>query len=215
MQNKTTNVLLGVIAAALIVIIALFFFNKNPAQPVAENAGTTTTTTGTQTPAVPTQPTAPAPTSKPYTDAAFGFSFTYPAADTATVDAAGNVSVAIPGSEQAITVLKTLDTAPDSNGKWGPYIVSYMNGSYVAQQQNEQTGAMQSKPITPIAYTTSGLPIFNGGMPEHGFGKYDYIVALSTTKFLTISGPDMSGQNPPYDPATDPTLGIAKAVVGR
>ena len=36
--------------------------------------------------------------------------------------------------------------------------------------------------------TLSGLPIFDGGIRNHGFGQYDYIVPLAQEKFLIIRG---------------------------
>ena len=221
--SKTTNVLLGIIALALVVIIVLFAVHENAAAPTApvlttptgsagattdpQQVSQTTTSTTTTTPVV-------AAGMKPYTDASFGFALAYPQADTATATSTGT-SIAIPGSEEAITVVKTTNTAPDPSGKWGPYTISYSGTGYVVQEESEETGSMTSTPISPIAYTASGLPIFNGTIPSHGYGKYDYIVALSHTKFLTISGPDTMGTSSTYNAATDPTLAVAESVTAQ
>ena len=110
------------------------------------------------------------------------------------------------------TIAKATGSADDSTGKWGTYIVSYGDSGWVVEQQNDQDGSLHSDPITPMGYTTSGLPIFGGGIESHGFGMYDYIVALSHTKFLIISGPESSDDSAMYNVTNDPTLLIAQSV---
>ena len=219
--NKTTNVLLGIIVIVLIAIACVFFSRQGTAAPVATDGSSSTMPSdqGTGTPAdtdtAPPVTTAPAQTipagMKQYSDSSFGFSFMYPQALAVSTDASGNVTLT--GTAGTTTVVKTTNTAPDSTGKWGPYTISYSGTGFVAQQQSDEDGSMHSVSVTPIATTASGLPIFNGGIPEHGFGKYDYIVALSHTKFLTISGPDMTGSAAGYSAATDPTLAVAMSVI--
>ena len=90
-SNKTTNVLLSIIAIALIVIIALFFVNKKAVAPVttidqtpavAINTPTTTpvVTKPATTPATPATPapTGPTPTWQSFNDPATGIKIQYP-----------------------------------------------------------------------------------------------------------------------------------------
>ena len=90
-SNKTTNILLTIIAIALIVTIALFFVNKKAVAPVttidqtpavAINTPTTTpvVTKPTATPATPAAPTptGPTPTWQTTTDPATGIKIQYP-----------------------------------------------------------------------------------------------------------------------------------------
>lgn len=195
---------MGIIALVLIIGIGLFLANRNAASPAAQNP---------QDSGTPAQTPAAASGTKQYSDA-FGFTVTYPESYVVSTDGTGIVTFNVSGPVAPITIVKTNNSAPDPSGKWGPYTISYANNGYVVTQQNEQDGSMASKSITPIAYTTSGLPIFNGGIPSHGFGKYDYVVALSHTKFLTVSGPDTVG-SAAYSASADPTFAIAKSVALR
>ncbi len=213
-NNRTTNILLGIIALVLIVGIGLFLAKRNVSAPVADTTVPTADSTPTVTP--PTSPSTPGSTvpagMHQYSDTSFGFAVDYPESDTVTSSGSGMASIAVAGSAAPITLVGTANTALDANGKWGPYTISYVNGGYIVQQESEETGSMTSKPIAPIAYTASGLPIFNGNVPNHGWGTYDYIVALSTTKFLKVSGPDTLNNSVSYDASADPTFAIAKTV---
>ena len=102
-------------------------------------------------------------------------------------------------------------SADTSTGKWGKNILSYGTNSWVTQLQNEQDGSLYTAVTLPLTFTTSGLPIFSGGT-KHGFGLSVYVVALSRTKFVIISGGEGLTTPTGYDQSTDPTLQIAKSV---
>jgi hypothetical protein len=226
-DNTTTNLFLGIIVLVLIIAGGYFLMHRTVVTPVGSGVPTADTVpanpaqgTGNGNPAANANQnngnpstTPPIVSTKEYRDTAFGFVVKYSDTYSVSVNGAGAIVLTAPQSTNPITLIKTTNTAPDANGKWGPYTISYGNTGFMVQQQNEQDGTTISKPITPIAYTTSELPIFNGGTPSHGWGTYSYIVALSHTKFVKVSGPDMIGDGSgSYASETDPTFAVAKAI---
>ncbi len=221
--NKITDILLGVIALALIIIIILFFVRKNIVVTSVENTTpvntpSTTIPSGQQgntgsTTSTPQNPTIPAGMHQ-YADSAFGFSVTYPQSLNISTDSAGKITLSVPGATtNPTTITKVTGPASNGSGKFGSYTISYANNGWVVEQQNERDGGVYSSPINPIGYTTSGLPIFGSNM-SHGFGMYSYIVALSHTKFLRIYGIESDYiPNGQYNLNTDPTFLIAKSVI--
>ena len=215
--NKTTNILLIILVVVIVIVAGVSLSHSNSASPVATTTTTTDTTSNTDSSQtqnggtqIPTQISTASDT-KLYADASFGFNLNYPNTYNVTSDAAGDLVLSVPGSAVPITIAKSTNSVTDSNGKWGPYTISYTNGNYVVQQVDEQTGKMTSVVAVPVASTASGLPVFKGGIPDHGFGTYDYIVALSHTKFLKISGPDtLVGSS--YDGTKDPTFAVVKTI---
>ena len=107
-SNTNTNVILSVIALALVVPIVLFFVHKNAMAPVVSGAPTTTvaTTTDMTTTAsgggnqVPVSPSSSAANASPtavagmqeYTDTNLGYSFWYPATWNLNTNASGGIS---------------------------------------------------------------------------------------------------------------------------
>jgi hypothetical protein len=93
-SNKTTNVILGVIALALVILVIVFFVHSNSSTPVAQNTSSTdgATTGGTTTSSQSsggqtgqgntTSGSTPTPIAvagmQQYTDTTLGFSFWYP-----------------------------------------------------------------------------------------------------------------------------------------
>lgn len=227
-SQKGSTALTGILILVVVVIVAfaLYLYMQNlqsaqqvsTAQPVVQNNQTPTTTdtatttpvTDNSTPALPPH-AGPNPLAKVYSDHIFGFAATYPQTLTATTDKQGNVTFATPGSSlTSITIVKATGSADTSTGKWGKNILSYGKNGWVTQVQ-AQDGSIQSVAAVPFASTPAGLPIFNGGT-RHGFGQSVYVVALSHTKFLIISGNEGLTTATGYDYSTDPTLQIAKAI---
>lgn len=182
-------------------------------QPDTDTTPVSTTTPPAETtePALPPHAT-PDPVSKVYTDKTFGYSVTYSKAFTATTDKTGKVTLAVPNSGLApFTIVKATGSADTSTGKWGKNVLLYSKSGWVTQLQDEN-GAVYTAATIPFAHTPAGLPIFNGGT-RHGFGASVYVVALSQTKFLIISGPEGLTDANGYDYSTDATLQIAKSVI--
>ncbi len=220
LQKGSTVIILALVVILIIAVIigARFYSRHNRTAPVINSEIPTVSTTPV-IPAVtkPSEPVlpphaTPSPITKVYTDAKFGYTATYPQTRIQSIDKTGKVSLSIPNSNiQPITIVKATDSADTSTGKWGKNVLSYGKIGWVTQVQNEQDGSLYSVATTPFAFTTSGLPIFNGGT-HHGFGLSVYVVALSHTKFLIISGGEGLTSTTGYDYSTDPTLQIAMTV---
>jgi hypothetical protein len=215
-----TTILVIVLLAAL--AFGVYLYMHHASTPVPSVSSTTTVTdtsvpptssapaTTTDTPALPPHATAPA-VAKVYTDKAFGFTITYPKTQTTSVDKNGTVTFYTLGSGlPPVTAAKATNSADTSTGKWGKNVLSYSNSGWVTQMQNEQDGSLYTAATVPFAFTAAGLPIFNGGT-HHGFGSFTYVVALSHTKFVIVTGPEGVTTPTGYDYTTDPTLLIAKA----
>lgn len=159
-----------------------------------------------------TQSTTVPSTTKTYSDDIFGFSVTYPQSYLVSTDDVGKVNIKISGTNQnPITIKKANNYADDSNGKFGKFILSYGDSGWIVQRDDVRDGSLYTQSITPFTYTNSGLPVFSGGIRSHGWGTFDYIIALSKTKFLIISGPENLGEGV-YNVDSDPTLPIVKSI---
>src|SRR5581483_4124057 len=127
-----------------------------------------------------------------YTNTQLGFSLMYPA-DLVQSSEGDLVHFSTPGQQGYSTVtLSTYagTTVDDSTGKWGTYKLRYdaPTHTWIATNANERDGSPYDTEAKPIMQTASGLQVFSGGIRTHGFGLYDYIVALSPNKFILISG---------------------------
>jgi hypothetical protein len=156
-----------------------------------------------------------------YTDSSFGFSFFYP--DDWLVNQQGNVitlkiKTGVANWSQSATITEiSSSSADDSNGKWGPYAISFNTSSnqwIIARQNpnNQVSTEINSIPISIQMNTNSGLPIFNGGIQTHGWGTFDYIIPLSNQKFLIIRGPELTT---PYQADADPIINLAKTITNN
>jgi hypothetical protein len=226
-KGSTAVTAILVLVVVVIVAFALYLYMQNlqsarqvsSVPPVTETTQMPATDTATATPTTPADTTTPAlpphagpnPLAKVYSDHLFGFATTYPQTMTLTTDKKGTITLAIPQSTiMPITIVKATGSADTSTGKWGKNVLSYGKNGWVTQVQ-DQNGTVQTVAAVPFASTPAGLPIFNGGT-HHGFGLSVYVVALSHTKFLIITGGEGLTTSTGYDYATDPTLQIAKAI---
>ena len=90
-----------------------------------------------------------------------------------------------------ITLKKSSEQGADSNGKFGSVVVFYDNNRWMTQKTNQKTGGLgNAVPATILTNTSFGLLVFQGSIPDHGWGTYSYIIALSHTKFLIVQGTD-------------------------
>lgn len=127
----------------------------------------------------------------------FGFSLSYPP-DTwiVTKQVDGSVLVQTNSPDTNTITIKEVSGSrvTDSNGKFGS--VSYYYGGasqWMRIGTHERDGSpTTAMPVAQYPTTLSGLPIFSGAILSHGFGQYVYIVALSPTKFLVITGGEPS-----------------------
>lgn len=224
--QKGSAAITAVLILILIVLLAVGGYlyvrrNQTPVEtnpvPVSQNV-TQNTTPDTSTPVTPpadTTPTVPHatpdPITKVYTDKTFGYTATYSRSYTASTDKAGKVTMTAGPGIDPIVIVRANNSADTSTGKWGKNVLSYGTNGWVTQLQSATDGSVYTAPTVPYAFTASGLPIFNGGT-RHGFGASVYVVALSHTKFLIISGGEGLTTATGYDASTDPTLKVAKTV---
>lgn len=212
MNSKYYLVIIGILAVLVVVLLII----KTP-KNYSENPGAVFDTSNTHeyqpstadgTEYTNNQTNTPTGL-KTYTNTNFGFSLNHPQSFVVSTDNTGKVSLNMPGATTNPTTVTTFTgSAPNGSGKFGSYTISYANNGWVVEQQNEQSGALYTAAINPIGYTTSGLPIFGSNM-THGFGMYSYVVALSHTTFVKITG----DEGPyPHNLSTDPTFIITQSV---
>jgi len=90
---------------------------------------------------------------------------------------------------EVLVVRESSPYGKSGNGHFGEIVYTYENGQYMVSMSNEREGGLTTPtPAKPMFKTASGLPVFIGSVRSHGFGKFEYIVALSSTKFLVIYG---------------------------
>jgi hypothetical protein len=127
-----------------------------------------------------------------YKDADFGFAIDY--LNRVTISKAGNIvtlSDGDPSSGNSVTIKEVTGTSvTDSSGKFGNVTYSSANGQWLVSRSNEDGTMSAPVAATPTAGTKSDNPIFTGVIPVWGWGRFDYIVPISPTKFLVIDGPD-------------------------
>ncbi len=150
---------------------------------------------------------------KTYTEDPFGFSFEYPST-WAISRVKDNLIIETEAFERNTINIAEVSgpKAEDSTGKWGYYAIYYntTTNQWMVTRQNERS---QGPPtydavITPIRFTAGGQPIFDGGI-HHGWGSFDYIVPLTTNRFLIIRGSE------PDDPAQandNPLINLVKTI---
>ncbi|MDE1975255.1 MAG: hypothetical protein KGI49_01960 [Patescibacteria group bacterium] len=151
-----------------------------------------------------------------YSESSFGFSFPYPS--TWQISKRGNVISIVTNDSDLRTITVTeiaSSTMDDSTGKWGTYILhANQNGNgWLVTRASERDGSLNDISIVPIQSTNGGYPIFNGGYQSHGWGQFDYVVSLGTSKFLLVRGGESI--NSLYDPNNDKLLNFVRTITNN
>jgi hypothetical protein len=240
--NKTANVILGIIALALIVVIVLLAVHKKASAPAVDtNTPPGTSVQGNQPTNPPATDEAPVAVSgmQEYTDTNFGFSFWYP--NTWAVQPNANaVHTVLSGG----SIIESIAVGPNTDPNGGVTIQEF-NSSAKSIFDNSNCGPADGCPVSLEYYfnptthlwmktsvdhsqvtqtsvadisvnTMGGLHIFNGNMR---FAS-DVIVPLSASHFLVVSSTSPGGllENPlantivAADPAVATPVGDSQQV---